>query len=213
VERLLDEAERNRDAAASIGIVRNTTQKKVQTIRVLSARRVIVAFYQASDDADVLRTVVQLMRASAIAAVSRRDVEGLETAEEHIRAAAEMLGRINAIRKASGSIRKDADAIDTECNTVHAGVARHLGQARDALAGVALEAIDLIDEPSPETRERGLTGTGRSSSGDAAGPPTNPNSEGALSRRRQRDKLVNRKNVIRHGDTKLVAIRQLHVPR
>ena len=147
----LDEAERNREAAASIGVVRNAVQNKSQTLRVLGARRVIVAFDPASDDVDLLRTVVQLMRVSAIAASSRRDVEGLESAEEHIHAATEMLGSINSIRKASGSIRKGADTIDKECNTVQSGVARHLGEALDALAGVAIEAADRVVDTSTET--------------------------------------------------------------
>lgn len=130
-------------AAASIGIVRGAAQNKGQTIRVLGARRVVLAFDPASDDGDLLRTVVQLMRVSALAASSRRDVEGLETAEEQIQAATELLDRINKIRTASGSIRKGADTIDKECNTVQTGVAAHLGKALDALAGVAMEAADL----------------------------------------------------------------------
>ena len=139
----LDEAERNREAAASVGIVRSTAQNQGQVIRVLGSRRVVIAFDPASDDADLLRTVVQLMRTSAIAACSRRDVEGLDTAEENIQSALALVERINAIRKASGSIRKGADTIDKECNTVQTGIGRHLGAALDALAGVALEAVEL----------------------------------------------------------------------
>lgn len=142
----LETSERNREASASIGIVRNAGQNKGQTIRVLGSRRVIVAFDPTSDDTDLLRTVVQLVRTSAIAASSRRDVEGLETAEENIQAAIELLGGINKIRKASGSVRKSADTIDKECNTVQTGITRHLGVALDALTGVALEAVELDAE-------------------------------------------------------------------
>jgi hypothetical protein len=39
-------------------------------------------------------------------------------------------------------VRKSADSIDKECNTVQTGIARHLGVALDALAGVALEAAE-----------------------------------------------------------------------
>ncbi len=91
------------------------------------------------------------MRVSALAASSRRDVEGLETAEEQIRAALAVIDRVNAIRRASGSIRKGADVIDKECNTVHTGVTTHLGRALDALAGVAMEAADLGLQESAET--------------------------------------------------------------
>ena len=139
----LETAEANREAAASIGVVRTARQNKGQTIRVLGPRRVIVAFDPLNDDADLLRTVVQLVRTAAIAASSRRDVEGLETAEESIRAAVDLLEGINRIRKASGSVRKSADSIDKECNTVQSGISRHLGVALDALAGVALEAVEM----------------------------------------------------------------------
>ncbi|MDQ2758231.1 MAG: hypothetical protein M3Y71_17035 [Actinomycetota bacterium] len=41
-EQVRDEAERNREAAASVGIVRKTGQNKGQTIRVLGPRRVVL---------------------------------------------------------------------------------------------------------------------------------------------------------------------------
>ena len=78
----LEIAERNGQALASIGIVRNAEQNKGQTIRVLGSRRVIVAFDPMANDIDLLRTVVQLVRTAALAASARRDVEELETAEE-----------------------------------------------------------------------------------------------------------------------------------
>lgn len=143
----LEISERNREAAASIGIVRSAAQNKGQTIRVVGPRRVIVAFDPTCENADLLRTVVQLVRTAAIAASSRRDVEGLETAEESIQAAIGLLEGINRIRKASGSVRKSADSIDKECNTVQTGITRHLGVALDALSGVALEVVALEGEP------------------------------------------------------------------
>lgn len=147
----LDEAESNREAAASVGVVRTAGQNKGQTIRVLGARRVVIAFDPEHDSSDLLRTVVQLMRVAAIAASARRDIEGLDTAEESIRAATELVGRINGIRKASVSIRKGADTIDKECNTVQAGVERHLSLALDALHGVAMEAAGVVpDDASDE---------------------------------------------------------------
>jgi hypothetical protein len=133
-----------------VGIVRTANQNHGQAIRVLGARRIVIAFDPATDEPDLLRTVVQLMRTSAIAASARRDVEGLETAEENIHSALELVQRINTIRKASGSIRKNADAIDKECNSVETGVKRHLSQALDALHGVAQEAAGLGVDASEE---------------------------------------------------------------
>jgi hypothetical protein len=97
-----------------------------------------------------LRTVVQLLRLGAITASSRRDSEGLETAEERITEARTMLTKVNVIRTASGSIRKNAETIDRECNTVQTGVDRLLSQALDALAGVAIEVADAgVSELAP----------------------------------------------------------------
>lgn len=138
----LDEAERNRGAAASVGIVRDVTQNQGQVIRVLGARRVVIAFDPATDDVDLLRTVVQLMRTAAVAASSRRDTEGLETAEENVHAALALLDGVNKVRKASRAIRTGADTIDKESNTLETGITRHLGLALDALRGVTIEALD-----------------------------------------------------------------------
>lgn len=146
----LDEAERNREAMASIGIVRREDQNKGQTIRVFGTRRVIIAFDPTTDDSDLLRTVVQLVRASAIAASSRQDVEGLATAEEHIQKAETLLDGINKIRKASGSVRRNADDIDKACNAVQTGISRHLNEALTALGGVAMDAVELEAETSDQ---------------------------------------------------------------
>lgn len=151
----LDIAEQNREACASIGVVRTVAQNKGQTIRVLSSRRLVIAFDPMTDDSDLLRTVVHLIRASAIAASSRRDVEGLETAEESIQSAMALLDGINTIRKASGSVRKGADSIDKECNSIQTGITRHLGVALDALAGVALEAVEMEGEASAQESAHG----------------------------------------------------------
>ena len=169
----LEISERNREAAASIGIVRSAAQNKGQTIRVLGPRRVIIAFDPTCDDTDLLRTVVQLVRTAAIAASSRRDIEGLETAEESIQAAIDLLDGINKIRKASGSVRKSADAIDKECNTVQTGIARHLGVALDALTGVVLEAVeDDTDRAGRCGVRRRLTSLGRPLQQEGSGRPT-----------------------------------------
>lgn len=138
----LDEAERNRFAAASLGLVRTVSQNNGQSIRVLGTRRIVVAFDPNVDDPDLLRAVVQLQRVAAIAASSRRDAEGLVTAEERITEAQAALEKVNIIRTASGSIRKNADTIDRECNAVQTTVDRLLGQALDALSGIAVEVAE-----------------------------------------------------------------------
>jgi len=151
----LDEAERNRQATASLGLVRELSQNAGQSIRALGSRRIVMVFDPACDDASLLRTVVQVLRVGAITASTRRDSEGLQTAEERITDAQELLKKVNVIRTASGSIRKGADTIDRECNTVQTGVDRLLSQALDALAGVA---IDVADAGVPQLATASVTG-------------------------------------------------------
>ena len=167
----LDEAERNSEAAASIGIVRNAAQNKGQTIRVLGSRRVVVAFDPAADDIDLLRTVVQLVRTAPSPRRRGAMSRGSRRPRRTSRPLSPSSSGINKIRKASGSVRKSADSIDKECNTVQTGIARHLGVALDALAGVALEAADLADGAAePGAPRRRLTRAGRPPRRGAAGP-------------------------------------------
>lgn len=131
----LDEAERNRDASASLGLVRDPSQNAGQSIRVLGARRIVMTFDPLVDDHDLLRTVVMLLRTSAIAASSRCGSDEIATAEDKVAEAITLLENIGSIQKTAGSIRKGADKISAECDTFTTGIQRLLTQALDALAG------------------------------------------------------------------------------
>ncbi len=83
----LDEAERNRSALASLGLVRNSDQLSGSTVQTITARRIVMAFDPETDDPAMLRTVVQLLRLAAIAANARQDeaeIEGLQTVFEAV---------------------------------------------------------------------------------------------------------------------------------
>ena len=103
--------------------------------RVLASRRIVLVFNPASDDPGVLRTVVQLLRVSAIAACARQDLEEIETANERIREALEVITKIDDIRKAAGSIRVNANKIDDQGTAMQTTLSRLLTQALTALAG------------------------------------------------------------------------------
>lgn len=132
----LDEAERNRQAAASLGLVRTPEQNAGQSIRVIGSRRIVLAFDPTTDDSDLVRTVVMLLRTAALSASTRRGAEQLSTAEEKISEALAQLDRIDDIKKAAGSIHKSADKIATGCTTVSSGINRLLSEALAALADV-----------------------------------------------------------------------------
>lgn len=131
----LDEAERNRDAAASLGLVRNPAQNQGQSLRVLGARRIVMVFDPTQDDPNLLRTVVMLLRTAALAASSRQGADEIATAEEKVTEAIGLLGKIDDIQKAAGAIHKSASKISTECDTFTTGIERLLNQALAALAG------------------------------------------------------------------------------
>jgi hypothetical protein len=132
-----DEAERNRGAAAALGIVRNTDQNGGQSIRVLGQRRVVIAFDPDQDDPEVLRTVLMLLRTVSIAASVRTGDAELATAEERITEAIEQLERIDSVKRAAGTIQKSAAKIESDCTAITTTIHRLLDQALVALAGSA----------------------------------------------------------------------------
>lgn len=149
----LDEAERNREAGASLGLVREEAQNAGQSIRVLGTRRIVMAFDPAHDDPNLLRAVVMLLRTAAFAASARRGAGDIATAEERITEAVTMLTKIDDIQKTAGSIHKSATKISNECDTFVAGIERLLGQALAALAGTECGVV-----PGAETDVRQRSG-------------------------------------------------------
>ncbi|MGH3789180.1 MAG: Fis family transcriptional regulator [Pseudonocardiaceae bacterium] len=133
----LDEAERNRAAAASLGLVPEPAQNNGSTIRCLGSRRIVMAFDPGTDDPELLRTVIQLLRLSALAASNRADRDGIHTAEEKIAEALGMLGKIDDIKKVAGTLRQHAGKIEQQSDDVRAALARLLGQTQAALSVAA----------------------------------------------------------------------------
>ena len=151
----LDVAERNRGAAASLGLVRNASQNRGESIRLLAPRRIVLAFDPLVDDPKMLRTVILLLRLAAIAASTRQDLAGIETANERMREALVSVSKIDNIRKSSDSIRKSADKIGVDGDTLQTNVNRVLGQALTALTAAASAAT--IESPQVRVTLEGPT--------------------------------------------------------
>jgi uncharacterized phage infection (PIP) family protein YhgE len=141
-----DEAERNRDAVAALGLVRTAAQNGGHTIRVIGTRRVVLAFDPDQDDADLLRTVVLLLRATAITASARKGANQIATAQENITEAVAQLAKIDSIKKLANTIQKGATKIDSECIGLNSSIRRLLDQALAALDGS--EAAAEVDNPA-----------------------------------------------------------------
>lgn len=131
----LREAEDNRGAQTSLGLVRTSEQLAGGPIITLGSRRVVMAFDPEHDDLHLLRCVVQVLRMSAMAAAARVDSGELTTADEHLTVALATLDRIGRIRKCAGQIRTHASTVDVEAESLQTELARLLAQARTALAG------------------------------------------------------------------------------
>lgn len=135
----LAEAERNRDAVASLGLVRTAEQLGGHSIQVRSTRRIIMAFDAACDDPDLLRTVVQLLRLSAVSASARQDVAEILTAKEKLTEAIGLLDKIDEIRRLAGLVRGHSVAIERESDSFRTDVTRLLTQVQSALTAAASE--------------------------------------------------------------------------
>lgn len=145
----LDEAERNRDAAASLGLVRTMEQNGGQSILVLGPRRIVMAFDPEQDDPSLLRTVVMLLRAAAIATNARTGATEIATAEEKITAAIEQLGKIDEVRKCAGHIIKNAEKITSQSEAINTVIRRLLDQALTALGALEDDDSPSVDRDDP----------------------------------------------------------------
>lgn len=136
----LAESERNRRAGAALGLVRTAEQNGGASIRVLGARRIVLAFDPTADDPDLVRSVVMLLRTAALAAVTRRGAVQLATAEEKITEAVAQLEKIDHMKKVAGSIQKNALKIESTCTGINSSIQRLLADALAALTEAGAEA-------------------------------------------------------------------------
>jgi hypothetical protein len=133
----LDEAERNRGAVASLGLVRDAAQNDGSTVRILNARRIVLAFDPAIDDPAWLRAVVQLLRLAAVSATNRTGQNEIDTADEKIAEALGLLGKIDETKRLAGTIRQNAGKVEQQSDDVRTALARLLTQAQSALSVTA----------------------------------------------------------------------------
>lgn len=133
----LQEAERNRDALASLGLVPRSDQLNGQGLITLGSRRIVMAFDPAIDSPELLRAAIQLLRLSAQAAASRTESGELREAEDKITQALKLMTKIDVISKTAGLIKQHAGKIDDESGCLRVELSRVLTQAQSALAGVS----------------------------------------------------------------------------
>ncbi|APE36861.1 hypothetical protein BOX37_26310 [Nocardia mangyaensis] len=129
----LVEAERNRQAAASLGIVRSPEQNGGEVLRVLGPRRVVLAFDPDTDEPDLLRACVLLMRAASAMVVARGGGEQLVTAAEKVQSALSKLEKLATAKKSADVIRREATKIDKTVTDFATEVELVLAEAVTAL--------------------------------------------------------------------------------
>ena len=131
----LVEAERNRDAVASLGLVPDRAANVGQSLRVLGPRRLVLA-YAPGDDDSLLRSAVVLLRLAALTAARRGGGEDLALVRQRLAEATESLTKLASIRRSAGAILRSAKAIDLDADTLDTTLQRLLAQAATALEGV-----------------------------------------------------------------------------
>ncbi|KQP63169.1 hypothetical protein [Nocardioides sp. Leaf285] len=133
----LAEAERNRGASASIGLVRHIEDNAGHLLRVIAPKRVVLAFDPAEDDIEVLRTVVLLMRTVALTSTGRFGVEEIGTVNESIREALALIAGLDEAKRSANAIHSHADKIESVVNRTMTSVQRELHTALNALTGAS----------------------------------------------------------------------------
>jgi hypothetical protein len=111
---------------------------------LLGARRIVLAFDPTSDDPDLIRTVVMLHAPRHWRQPPPRGAHQLATTEEKITEAVAQLDKLDEVKKAAGTIHKNADKIESGCTAINSGIQRTLS---DALAALA-DAKDAQDSPA-----------------------------------------------------------------
>jgi len=115
-------------------LVRSPDQLHGNGLQSYGSRRIVLAFDPETDEPDLLRTVVQLLRLSVLPAAARQDGGEIQTAQEKVAEALALLGRIGGVKTTAGQIKKSATKIDGESDSL----ATNLGPA--ALAGTVVLA-------------------------------------------------------------------------
>lgn len=136
----LDEAERNRLASASLGLVPSIELNDGHGVRCLGQRRIVMVFDPMTDNPELLRTVVQILRLGALAANARQDNGEIETAQEKIAEAIALLTKIDGIKRVAGQIKTHANRIELDSEGVRTELERTLTKAQSALNGAGVEA-------------------------------------------------------------------------
>jgi hypothetical protein len=132
----LEEAERNRDAVASLGIVPDLAANVGQSLRVLGPRRLVLA-YTPGDDESLLRSAVVLLRLLALASVRGDAGADLALVRQRLTEATAALSMFAVIRKNAGAILRSVTAIDRDADALETTLHRLLTQAATALEGIS----------------------------------------------------------------------------
>lgn len=143
----LAEAERNRDAQASVGLVKYVDDNAGRVVRVIAPKRLVVAFDPTEDDPELLRTVMLLMRTVALTASGRFGIEEVTTANEHIREALSVIDDLDEAKRSANAIHGHATKIEQVVVKSMTAVQRELHAATNALTG-ASKTLTASEESS-----------------------------------------------------------------
>lgn len=133
----LSEAERNREAQTSLGVVptRDLVPGK-EIVAILGPGRAVIA-YDVEDDPGILRAVVQLLIVQAQRRLAESRGGDLGIADQKIAEARQQLVAMQEVLKAALTVRAGASKVVTGLESLHATLAQLLDQAQSAIRASA----------------------------------------------------------------------------
>lgn len=131
----LAEAERNRGASASIGLVRRLEDNGGHVVRVIAPKRLVLAFDPEDDDPALLRTVVLLLRTVALTSTGHFEAAQVATANSHVIEALSIIEDLDEAKRSAAAINGHVEKVERVLTKTMAAVQRELHGATNALTG------------------------------------------------------------------------------
>jgi hypothetical protein len=123
----LEEAERNRGAQASLGVVPSIAQvPSGEPILTFPPNRMVMAFDADRDDLCVLRAALLLLRCQAITAASRRGAARTDAAAEKLAEAIELVAKFSTTYKTATLVLNRVGTMATEMDSLRSRIYRLL---------------------------------------------------------------------------------------
>lgn len=139
----LEDAQRNRGAQVSLGLVRRKKQVPGgRGIRIYGFNRIVFAFDPSVDDVDLLHCVIAMLRNRAIFERARSGGAHITVAQDRLAHAERLRVKLSGLRTEAARARKLTDKIAEGLDGLDPRLARALNETREALEDSPSEGVE-----------------------------------------------------------------------